>query len=162
MKRWFGILCACFSLALVAWVAIFTFSPLSPVKTWVQRVSVDQELCRKQMQAAQPIVVALEAYRADVGSPPPELDELIPGYLPEIPPPIETGRGSDTWYYRPTERGGYQLSWTDMHWVGSYDALMLRVPNDWPVELRIGNNAIDFDNWLYIVGAQDLPDDYGL
>lgn len=162
MKHWFTIFCVCFILALVTWVAIFTLSPFVGVKTWLQRVSVDQELCRKQMQAAQPIVEALEAYRADAGSPPGELDELVPEYLPEIPPPLQTGRGSETWYYRLTEKAGYQLSWTDMHWVSSYDALMHRGPNDWPEELRVANNAIDFDNWLYFVGAQNLPDKYGL
>lgn len=162
MKHWFKIFCVSFILALVAWVAIFTFSPLGHVKTWLQRVSVDQEQCRKQIQAARPIVNAIEAYRADFGSPPSELDELVPEYLPEIPPPLHTGRGSETWYYRLTEEGGFQLSWTDMYWIGSFDALMLREPNDWPYELRAGNNAIDFDNWLYIVSADKLPIEYSL
>lgn len=162
MKHWFNIFCVCFILALVTWVAIFTLSPFVGVKTWLQRVSVDQELCRRQIQAARPVVQAIEAFRSDFGSPPSELDELVPVYLPEIPPPLQSDRGSDTWYYRLTEAGGYQLSWTDMHWISSFDALMLRDPNDWPEGLRVGNNAIDFDNWLYIVGAQDVLGKYSL
>lgn len=162
MKHWFNLICVCFILSLVAWVAVFTFSPLTPVKTWLQRVSVDRDLCRRQMKAAQPILEAIEAYRADIGTPPSELDDLIPRYLSEIPPPIQVDRGSDTWYYRLTEDGGFQISWTAMHWIGSFDALMLRVPNDWPAELRVANNAIDFDNWLYVVGAQNLPGKYRL
>lgn len=59
---------------------------------------------------AAPLIRAVERYAADHGSPPPELNRLVPRYLPRIPEPGPMAQGG--WRYSVGEdaRGGARWS----------------------------------------------------
>jgi hypothetical protein len=48
------------------------------------------------------VAFALAAYRSDAGQYPAQLDELVPKYLPELPPDVFS---TNPLQYRPTENG---------------------------------------------------------
>lgn len=62
----------------------------------------DQEAQQQTMAAAEPMIQALWQHIDDVGEPPDSLQDLVPGYIDQIPVPVV---GSQAWSYRKTQHG---------------------------------------------------------
>ncbi len=65
----------------------------------------DQEAQQLTIEAAQPLIEAINAYKLDRGNHPNQLEELVPEYLDQIPQPIV---GSGEWSYG-TSKLGFSL-----------------------------------------------------
>ena len=65
----------------------------------------DQQAQKQTIEAAQPLIEAINAYKLDRGNYPNQLEELVPEYLDQIPQPIV---GSGEWSYG-TSKFGFSL-----------------------------------------------------
>jgi len=147
-------------------IAIWGENAVTFVKLPLQRWSVDREWCVRQIEVAKPIVDALEEYHTDRGHYPESLTELSPEYLSELPKPQSLGGPHNPdWYYCVRDSDAYQLSTTAYHWISSYDALMLRVLANWPLDWSRQWSVIVFKNhpdWRYMIGAQNLDPEWDI
>jgi hypothetical protein len=119
---------------------------------WWLRWSFDERWARAAIEKAAPIVEALERCRQEQGMYPSALVDLVPAYLPAIlDPPLHPSSGGDRWCYGIEPSGEFRL-WVDaVHWVSSFDALVLRPSRTYPPAWR-ERHSFDVDGWLYVVG----------
>ena len=61
------------------------------------------------------LVSAIERYAEDHGDVPASLNELVPKYVPAIEPP--TVRNGQWEYRKKPYKGGFEISFSDGHWV---------------------------------------------
>jgi len=91
------------AISLLTSAAVFVYLAKAPAPTpdrW------DQAAQDETARLAEPLIAAIEAFKADHQYFPPSLDRLTPDYLPEIPQPT---LGSQSWSYM-TKDDRYSIS----------------------------------------------------
>ncbi len=134
-------------------VAVGSYSVFNN-KFW-QKFQIDQAWSKDQTNIAKPLIIAIESYRERFGMYPASLDDLVPNFLAEIPPPTRhpSGNGGDKWVYQRSEKNGYLLYVTAFHWISSFDALVYRPSKHYPQGWYNEHYTLPVEDWLYIVGA---------
>jgi len=128
---------------------------------WVFWVADNPDLAWAGTESARFAVVrkSLERYQKDHGAFPYELSELVPKYLPGIPPPHHPpcGSGGEAWRYETFDNRSAYCVWTSAnHWVSSFDVLVLESNQDY--SLWEGNPTTKVGDWRYVVGGSSIVD----
>lgn len=113
---------------------------------WIARGALFARLARR----AQPLVVAVERFRAETGHSPSSLAELVPKYIAEVPPTGMIGYGP--FEYREqskrSQAAGYELSvpcGSGMNW----DVFVYWPSGDYP-EFMYGGGVERMGGWAYV------------
>lgn len=83
---------------------------------------------------SQKLVDALYAYRRDQSTFPERLDELVPGYLPKLPP--TSMRNDPPYEYRREAADRFEL-WIDLRATGEGTRLFYRSASDYPPDAEV-------------------------
>jgi hypothetical protein len=132
-------------------------------KRW-QTLQFDADWARLTADQAKPLVGALESYKRSAGAYPARVEDMVPGHLAHIPacPAHPSGNGGGAWRYRLDAEHGYVLAVFALHWVNSFDTLVLhgdrRYP-DWEAE---GFHTRTSGDWVYVVGGSTIMQRTGL
>jgi hypothetical protein len=95
------------NIAALPFAVVVLVAASNRVESYAPLATKIREVLKEFAVRSRPVVAAIEAYEREKGHPPPDLQALVPGYLPSVP---STGMGAfPDFIYRADGRGGWRL-----------------------------------------------------